>query len=493
MSFASIQATLPSLWRKLSDSTSAPKTVLALPSISLTEEETVYNSQLNRFEERILYLLNHLKNPNCELILLLSQPVPESVLSYYLYLLPGVPFSHARKRLTVLFMRDSSSLPLCQKVLERPVVMRRLKNILAGRENAYIASYTVTELEKQLVESLGIPIVGMNPESGVYESKSRARALMREAGLTCADGVENINSQSLLREALLEYWNRPNQSCLFLKWNHTMTGLGVATLATLGDDDWLQSDHWLEQLGRRLRTHPKLNSKRYLNRYLTEGGIVEVGLEGKTCSVQLWLDPGGTTRIVATHDELLGGEAQWSYRGCFFPAEKAHSKLLVPAGRALASVCQKIGVLGRVDLDCIAVFDGKKHVLFGIDLNFRKGNTIFPIRTLEMLSGSRFDEDTYNFFSSQGHPQSYFSSDSCGDGSLKGLTAHDILDLSTVYGDHYESFSGRGCVLHMLGSASRVGSVGLTYVEPTPAQAYASFQRFVQYLEDSKEDSFWIE
>ena len=67
-----------------------------------------------------------------------SQPVHPDIVDYYLQLLPGVPSGHARQRLLLLSVFDTSPKPLTQKILERPRVLDRLRRWIGDPRRAYL-------------------------------------------------------------------------------------------------------------------------------------------------------------------------------------------------------------------------------------------------------------------------------------------------------------------------------------------------------------------
>src|ERR671927_300266 len=117
--FARIQERLAPLFRRVFPYPRAPRTVMVVPSLSLDAEELTKISGVNHYEERMLCMLMLLRMPRTHLVFVTSQPIAAPIVDYYLHLLPGVPFRHARGRLTLLSCYDASKLPLTQKVLER--------------------------------------------------------------------------------------------------------------------------------------------------------------------------------------------------------------------------------------------------------------------------------------------------------------------------------------------------------------------------------------
>jgi hypothetical protein len=64
------------------------------------------------------------------MIYVTAQPLAPMIVDYYLQLLPGIPFSHARDRLLLLSTHDASHKSLSQKILERPRLMNRIQKAM---------------------------------------------------------------------------------------------------------------------------------------------------------------------------------------------------------------------------------------------------------------------------------------------------------------------------------------------------------------------------
>ena len=77
-------------------------------------------------EERFLFLLLLLRQPRLRMVYVTSMPIAPTIVEYYLALLPGVIPSHARARLSLVSVHDSSPRPLSEKLLERPRLLRRI-------------------------------------------------------------------------------------------------------------------------------------------------------------------------------------------------------------------------------------------------------------------------------------------------------------------------------------------------------------------------------
>ena len=103
-----LQAQLTSCWQAIDCFDRAPRQILVVPSLSLDQEELAKVEGVHHYEERLLFALLHLRDPNTSLIYVTSQPLHPSIVDYYLELLPGIPSSHAQNRLRLFSTYDGA-------------------------------------------------------------------------------------------------------------------------------------------------------------------------------------------------------------------------------------------------------------------------------------------------------------------------------------------------------------------------------------------------
>ncbi len=127
--FDRLKPRLNEVWDVISAQEDLPATSIVVPSFTLDQEELTKLDGAAFYEERLLFLLIRLRNPRAHVTYVTSQPVHPLILDYYLHLLAGVPASHARARLTMLCAYDSSPRPLTQKILERPRLIERIREL----------------------------------------------------------------------------------------------------------------------------------------------------------------------------------------------------------------------------------------------------------------------------------------------------------------------------------------------------------------------------
>ncbi|MGB5769060.1 MAG: carboxylate-amine ligase, partial [Crocosphaera sp.] len=104
--------------------------IVVVPSFSIDQRVGKKVTGFLHYEERLLFSLIRLRNPKTRLIYVTGQPLSPIIIEYYLQLLPGIPFSHARDRLLLLTTYDNSFKPLTQKILERPRLVERIHHAL---------------------------------------------------------------------------------------------------------------------------------------------------------------------------------------------------------------------------------------------------------------------------------------------------------------------------------------------------------------------------
>jgi hypothetical protein len=88
------------------------------------------------YDERLLFALIRLRNPNARLIYISSQPIHPDIVDYYLDLLECVTARHARARHQMVSVYDASVQPVTEKVLERPRLLERLRGLVGDAARA---------------------------------------------------------------------------------------------------------------------------------------------------------------------------------------------------------------------------------------------------------------------------------------------------------------------------------------------------------------------
>lgn len=500
--FAELYAKLPELWNNLMAEGHVEQTVLVVPSLSLDVEELQKLKGCRHYEERLLFLLILLSLPKTRVIFVTSEPIHPHIIDYYLQLLPGIPFSHARRRLEMFATHDSSNKKtLTQKILDRPALMRRIRKAIGDAKNTHLTCFNVTPYEKRLSVALGIPLLGPDPKHLHHGSKSGSRKLFREAGVPMPFGFEDLKGADDIFDGVLELWKRdPGLRKVVIKINEGFSGEGNAIMPLDCLKGVTDPKEAREILAREIPLQaryqaPGMNWNGFLAKFIEMEGIVEEFLEGddkESPSVQLRITPLGESQLISTHDQKLGGPDGQVFIGCRFPASPGYRAALHKAGAAIGEVLAKTGVVGRLSIDFLAIPNGDDWDMFAVEINLRKGGTTHPFRTLQFLTGGRYNPDTGTFQSGTSIPKFYFASDNLEDEKYRGLLPQDLIDIVTYTGLHYNSSSNTGVVFHMIGALSEFGKIGVTCVGDSPEEAEELYQRTLDTLDWACESDDWI-
>jgi hypothetical protein len=162
-------------------------------------------------------------------------------------LLPGIPVTHARQRLTLFSCFDSTPKPLAAKILARPRLLARLRDAIPETATAHMSCFNVSELERTLAVQLGIPIYGCDPALLPLGSKSGGRAIFREAGISLPAGVEDLADEGEVVAALAELKRRdPGLQRAVVKLNEGFSGEGNAIFGFEGAPDGGGLEGWIK-------------------------------------------------------------------------------------------------------------------------------------------------------------------------------------------------------------------------------------------------------
>ena len=493
--FRNLQTELRERWGAIEEFDSGDCDIIVIPSLSLDQREMQKVEGAYHYEERHLFSLIRLRNPRTRLIYITSEPLHPMIVDYYLQLLPGIPFSHARDRLLLFSAYDASAKSLTQKILDRPRLMERIRQAVRPTKS-YMVCYNSTPLERELSIKLGIPLWASDPDLLYWGTKSGSRQIFQECGVPYPDGSELVWSTEDLAEATARLWERqPHLQRIVIKLNEGFSGEGNAILdlrsiankaphervKAIGDCFWnlrFQStgETW-ENFSSRI---PEL------------GAIAEAFIEGEekfSPSVQGRIVPSGEVEILSTHDQILGGPDGQIFLGCRFPADESYRLALQELGWKVGKNLAKKGALERFGVDFLAVKqpDGKWDIQ-AIEINLRKGGTTHPFMALKLLTNGRYERTTGLFYSQQGRPKYYVASDNLKKARYRGLLPNDLMDIIADNQLHFDSGTETGSVFHLMGCLSEFGKLGLTSIGNSPQEAEEMYNKVVKVLD--RETSF---
>jgi hypothetical protein len=488
--FDDLQQHLPQVWEAMRSDRPGESAVV-VPSISLESSTASSGTLMQAMEERALFQLLLLRQPMLTLVYVTSSPIADDIVDYYLGLLPGVIPSNARRRLRLVSVGDASTRPLSQKVLDRPRVLRRIRELVPDRSVSHLIPYTTTELERDVAISLGIPMYASDPRLASLGSKSGCRRLFADVGVRAPAGAEGLRTVDDLMSATTKMRaDLPSLGEVIVKINEGVSGSGnalvdVSGLPAPGDPG---EESAVRARIRELRPEAVgLTVDEFLVSFDRLGGVVEERITGTALtspSVQMRVLPDRTVELLSTHDQLLGGASGQQYLGCVFPADPAYSRLIADPALVVGHDLAERGVMGRFAVDFVTVRadDADDWTAYAIELNLRKGGTTHPFLTLQFLVGGEYDGAAGLYRAASGAPKFLVATDHLEDDRLRALTPRDVFDVVVRKRLHFDHSRKTGVVFHMLSCVTECGRLGMTAIGDSPEQAWQTYQDATEAL-----------
>ncbi|MBE9077961.1 carboxylate-amine ligase [Romeria aff. gracilis LEGE 07310] len=501
--FHRLQLELKDRWRSVDEFDRQPRQILVVPSLSLDQAELTKIEGVHHYEERLLFSLIRLRNPETRLVYVTSQPLHPSIVDYYLELLPGIPSSHARNRLELFSTYDASRRPLSEKILDRPRLIKRLRETL-NPDQAYMTCFNSTQLEADLSVQLGLPLLAVDPALLYWGTKSGSRQIFAECEIPHPDGSQLTHTAADLAEVTAELWERqPELQRIVIKLNEGFSGEGnallpLSELATVAPD---QASHRVRveaiqtQLAELRFQCPTETWEHFELKIHELGAIAEAFVEGSvkhSPSVQGRVTPLGEVEILSTHDQMLGGPDGQIFLGCTFPADDRYRLALQEMGRRVGENLAAKGALERYSVDFIAVpqpDNAQEPWQFSaIEINLRKGGTTHPFMALKLLTNGYYSPEDGQFYTKHGQPKYYQASDTLQKESYRGLLPNDLMDIIMGEQLHFSAIDGVGAVFHLMGCLSEYGKLGLTCIGNSLEEAQAIYEQVVSSLDRATAD-----
>jgi hypothetical protein len=482
--FERLQARLVPLWRSIESLSSEPQTIVVVPSISLDVPEGPM-IPLRAYEERYLFMLLLLRQPRARLVYVTSEPILPNVVDYYLHLLPGVIPSHARPRLFTVPVLDGTHRPLTAKLLERPLLLERIRALIPDPTRAHLVPFNTTELERDLAVRLDIPMYGADPRHLRFGTKSGSRRVFADAGVPHPAGVEDVATLDDVVAAIVDIRaSAGHRDEMIVKLNDGFSGEGNALVDLTavpppGSDG--ESDAVRAAVGRMAFEADGVTLAEFSTKLAERGGVVEERIQGAgfaSPSVQLRVTPLGAVELLSTHDQLLGGTHGESYVGCVFPADARYADQITVEAQKVGRRLADAGVIGRFAVDFVTVEDDAgAWSAYAIEINLRKGGTTHPFLTLQFLTDGAYDPASATFTAPSGREKYFIASDRVESPAYRGLTPDDLFDIIVCHGLHFDHARQTGVVFHMMSALSEHGRVGMTAVGDSRDEARATFDR----------------
>jgi hypothetical protein len=449
--------------------------VVALASYSVGESLlSHYVERIPAMEHRYLNALFQLcRIETCEFVFLCSQePTPE-IFDYYRRLIGEAAAGRVFMRFRCLVVPDLGARSLAAKLLDRPDMLAQLRELIAGRV-AIVEPWNVTEHEVAVALAVGAPINGTSPSLRSLAFKGAGRRLFTEVGVPLPAGREDVRDVDGVLAAI-EYISsvRPGATGVVVKHDDSGAGDGNAIIRLHHADGAPLTTAQLRDAVTSLPTW-------YLAD-LAAGGVVEELIEGDVItspSVQFDMLPDGNVRVLATHDQILGGDNGQVYVGCRFPADPGYAPELARHGAAIGAELARRGALGRAAVDFMATEDRHdRWNLYALEINLRKGGTTHPFAALRNLVPGRYDPETGRWVAVRdGSSRSYRSTDNVVEPAWTGRAPTSVIEAVRSAGLEFEIGAGTGIVLHMLSCLAVDGRFGATAIGTTPEHAEDLFE-----------------
>jgi hypothetical protein len=387
----------------------------------------------------------------------------------------------------MLSCSDVSQRSLTEKILERPLLIERVRNSIPPGYPAHIACFNVTDKEKTLAVRLGLPVYGCDPDLLYLGTKSGSRMIFQKAGVLMPAGFENLAGENDAVESLFALKQQlPLLRKAVIKMNDGFSGEGNAVFSYNGAPEEPILKNWIKtQLHNMHIIASDLNYRAFMKKFTRMQGIVEAFIDGDikaSPSVQCRVNPSGEIDIISTHDQLLGGESGQVFLGANFPASPEYAVEVALLGKKVTEELKKAGVLGRFSVDFLSVKENDQWKHYAIEINLRKGGTTHPYLMLQFLTGGVYNAGNGEFEMHDKKRRYYFASDNFKSEKCKGLTAHDLIDIAISHDIHYNSTREEGVMFHIIGALSQYGKLGIVCIGDSPEKANMLYKQTIDIL-----------
>ena len=487
--FAALQTRLGAGLEANRPGSTTPHVLIALPSYSVSESLlSHYGDRIPSLEHRYLNaIVIPTRIASCEMVYVSTRPPAPEVLEYYVSLAPAERRADLRSRIWLVEVpADGTPRSVAGRLADRPDLIAAIREHIGDRP-AVIEPWNVTENEVNLALALDVPINGTRPELRPLAFKSAGRRLFAAAGVPMPLGREDVRTTEDVVDAIR--WiarQRPLLGGVVVKHDDSGAGDGNVVLDLRRMHHEQDSVAWLRQ---QVAALPEW----YREDLLRQGGVVEERIAGErfsSPSAQVDIRPSGEVVVLATHEQVLGGEGGQVYLGCRFPADPAYAPRLAEHAAKVGAALAAKGALGRFSVDFVTAADASgAWEVSAIEVNLRKGGTTHPYAALRNLVPGRYDVATGGWIAEDGSARAYTSSDNLVHESWLGLEPADVIDWVARAGLQFDPATKVGTVLHMLAGLAIDGRCGVTAIAKTPEESdemYEAVRVTIQRLADRR-------
>jgi len=432
---------------------------------------------IEHYEERLLYLTLYLGDPGLRIVYPTSVPLEPAVVDYYLGFLDDP--ADARRRLHLVPLGDPEPIALSAKLVRHPDALREIATWADDAEHAHMLPFMVTSFERQVADTLDLPLFGPHPDLAALGSKSGSRQVAARAGVEILEGVEDLWSLEAVESAVAGLQRRPGGvDAVVVKLNHGFSGQGNAIVS-------LDGAHTPLEAARTTFCALEESWPSFSGKVAAEGAIVEELLRHPRLaspSVQLRVEATGEVEVVSTHDQVLARPDDQVYLGCRFPADARYRAAIVEAGRRVAEVLASDGVIGHFGIDFLVTLDDSGPRVYLSEINLRMGGTTHPFGMARMVTGGTYDPDSDQLLCEDG-PRCYVATDNLKSENLMGRSPTWAIETLDKAGLAYNPSSRTGATLHLLGALSKYGKGGVTCIGRSAEEAGDLYQQVLTVLE----------
>jgi hypothetical protein len=380
---------------------------------------------------------------------------------------------------------------LTEKLLARPNLIAQIRSLILDPDRAHLVPYNTTERERELAVRLGIPMYGADPKCFHLGTKSGARRVFADEGVSHPLGVENLRTLDAMADAICGMRRqKPGIARIVAKLNEGVSGAGNANVDLAGlpvPGDPLEKASVLERLRQMKFESAEMTLEHFVDTLATFGGIVEELISGRdfrSPSAQLRVTPLGEVEALSTHDQLLGGPSGQAYLGCTFPASPDYAVAIMREAQKVGGRLMREGVLGRFALDFVAVRNDKDEwEVYAIEINLRKGGTTHTFQTLQYLTGGHYDGESGLFRTPGGQARYYYATDNLTRPAYRRLLPEDLIDIAVEHDLHFDQTIQQGVTFNLIGALSEFGKLGVVSIADSVERASEVFERTVTVLD----------
>src|SRR5262245_42266940 len=285
--FHALQGRLAEMWPVLTVRGVAqrPGSLVVVSSLTTDLPEAV-RPLVTAYEERYLfYLISLARFEHTRVVYVTSMPMLPRLAHYYLGLVHGT--ERASERLTVVSVGDPSSGPLTRKILDRPLLVDRLRRLVGDPRHGLLMPFLSTELEAELALALGVPMYGPDPELQPLGTKSGSREVFAAADVPHPRGASRLRDRSDVVAALVDLQQERPVRRAVVKTDAGFAGQGNAVVDLVGTTDKGRIADAVDRLRPEDRA---LSPGEFLEALARGGGVVEEWIDGdEVCSPSVQL------------------------------------------------------------------------------------------------------------------------------------------------------------------------------------------------------------